>query len=166
MNVFIRNLNTDLIPEELEKKCSEIGEVKSTKISLSTPIIIKEENGRKIKVHNTSAPPVSNGYGFVCFQNPASAKKAVEDGKIAGVGEAIAFNPKDPREIRNVINNIYVKNFNPSWGEKELFSVFSHYGDIKSAHVQKRTGKDGIEKPFAFICYEREGDRSYGPKCA
>jgi len=29
-----------------------------------------------------------------------------------------------------------------------------------------RTGKDGIEKPFAFICYEREGDRNYGPECA
>jgi len=67
MNVFIKNLNTDLIPEELEKKCSEIGEVKSTKISLSTPTTVKIENGRKIKVLDTSAPPVSNGYGFVCF---------------------------------------------------------------------------------------------------
>ena len=90
----------------------------------------------------------------------------MEEGKIAGVGDVIQYAPKDPREIRLVINNIYVKNFNPSWGEKELQSVFSRYGDIKSAHVQKRTGKDGIEKPFAFICYEREGDRNYGPKCA
>jgi len=67
MNVFIKNLNTDLTPEELEKKCLDIGEVKSTKISQSAPIIIKIENGKKIKIHDSTAPPVSNGYGFVCF---------------------------------------------------------------------------------------------------
>jgi RNA recognition motif-containing protein len=67
MNVFIKNLNTDLTPEGLENNCLLFGEVKSTKISQSAPIKIKIENGKRIKIHDSTAPPVSNGYGFVCF---------------------------------------------------------------------------------------------------
>ena len=67
MNVFIKNLNTDITPEELEKICQKFGEVKSTKISQSAPIIERIENGRRIKIRDITAPPVSNGYGFVCF---------------------------------------------------------------------------------------------------
>jgi RNA recognition motif-containing protein len=87
--VFIKNLNTDLTPEELEKKCSEFGEVRCTKISQSVPIITKIENGKRIMIHDSTAPPVSNGYGFVCFYNSSSARRAVEEGKIAGVGDVI-----------------------------------------------------------------------------
>ncbi len=64
-------------------------------------------------------------------------------------------------------NSIYVKNFNPSWGEKELRDLFSKYGYIKSVFIAKSKDKDCNEKPFAFVCFEKTGDPSYdGPIAA
>lgn len=59
-----------------------------------------------------------------------------------------------------------MKNFNPSWTEKELYDLFSKYGDIKSVFIAKSKDKDGNEKPFAFVCFEKTGDPSYGPIAA
>jgi polyadenylate-binding protein len=59
-----------------------------------------------------------------------------------------------------------VKNFNPDWSEENLKAIFSKYGDIKSLIVLKKKDKEGIEKPFAFVCFERPGEPAYGPECA
>lgn len=32
--------------------------------------------------------------------------------------------------------------------------------------VLKKKDKEGIEKPFAFVCFERPGQPTYGPECA
>jgi RNA recognition motif-containing protein len=55
----------------LENKFKEFAPVKSAKISI-TPVQ-KTENGRKLKDVDDSVPPVSNGYGFVCFQTAEDA---------------------------------------------------------------------------------------------
>jgi RNA recognition motif-containing protein len=115
MNVFVKGLPKDLTTEQLDKMCTEqFGNVKSAKISRSVATIEKTENNRKIKILDPKATPVSNGYGFVCFQNKEDAEKAVEKAKVDG-SEIIRYQPRDPREIRRVYNNIYVKNFNPEW---------------------------------------------------
>jgi RNA recognition motif-containing protein len=42
---------------------------------------VPNQNGKLIKQTDIAAPPLSNGYGFVCFQTEADARKAVEMGK-------------------------------------------------------------------------------------
>ncbi len=63
-------------------------------------------------------------------------------------------------------NNIYVKNFNPAWTVLELMDFFGKYGQIKSLHISKCKDKDGVERPFAFVCFDKEDDPKYGVECA
>lgn len=165
LNVFVKDLPADLTPAELEKMFSTLGEVKSTKISLAPQVTVVTEGTRKIRQVDLSSPPVSNGYGFVCFQNEDSARRAVTEQAVEAI-KVIEYKPKERNEIRKVFNNIYVKNFKPEWTEKDLRDLFEKYGDIKSLIVMKKAGKDGQEKPFAFVCYEKEGQPNYGPECA
>lgn len=98
-NVFVRKLPKDMKHAQLEDIFNKHGDIKSLKISL---------NGD----HS------SRGYGFVCFKDEGSASKA-----LAALGEsdsvqACKFEPKDKREIRKLINNIYVKNIPLEYSEQ------------------------------------------------
>ena len=75
--------------------------------------------------------------------------------------------PKDPNQALKIYNNIYVKNFSPEWTDEKLMELFGKYGTIKSLVKQESPSKkDGEVRPFAFVCYEKEGDMSYGRTCA
>lgn len=76
------------------------------------------------------------------------------------------FEPKDRSNLKLAVNNIYVKNFSPEMTDEDLKALFSKYGDITSMTRAVMKDKDGVEKPFAFICYHKEGDLTYGPTCA
>ena len=79
----------------------------------------------------------------------------------------IKYLPKDPREIRKIGNNIYVNNFPITWTTEFLTEMFSKYGEISSlVIINKESKKDGEIKPFAFVCYQKDGDINYGPECA
>ena len=79
----------------------------------------------------------------------------------------IKYQPKDPREIRKIGNNIYVKNFPTTWTKEFLTEMFSKYGEISSlVAINKESKKDGSISPFAFVCYQKQGDINYGPECA
>lgn len=58
-NVFVKNIPKDLKHVDLQKKYEGLGKIKSLKISLNSD-------------HS------SRGYGFICFQDEATALKAVE----------------------------------------------------------------------------------------
>jgi len=167
LNVYVKELPKDFTPAQLEKSFADsIGPVKSTKISKSAQVTrVPNQNGKLIKQTDLAAPPLSNGYGFVCFQTEADARKAVEIGKF-GVIQTQEYKVIERTDTRKLFNNIYVKNFNPDWSEENLKAIFSKYGDIKSLIVLKKKDKEGIEKPFAFVCFERPGQPTYGPECA
>ena len=152
LNVFVKNIDNSVNTKTLDSTFStEFGDVKSAKISLS----VKAKN----------QPPVQNGYGFVCFQTKEGVDKAVAAGTFNNM-DIIRYQPKDPREVRKVFNNIYVKNFPSTWTQEQLKGIFSKYGEIKSLITMTKKGKDGVEKPFAFVCYDKPADRTYGPACA
>jgi hypothetical protein len=152
LNFFVKNIPANIHAKELDELFSKaFGPVKSAKISLT--------------VKDKSKPPTHNGYGFVCFQTAEAAKKAIDAGKLEGM-DIIRFQVRDPREARKTFNNIYVKNYPVEWSKEKLTEIFAKYGQIKSLFTMTKKGKDGTEKPFAFVCYDKEGDRGYGPKCA
>ena len=89
---------------------------------------------------------MSNGFGFVCFENEESAQKAVETGKVrfpkaGGAGsevsyydesEIIKYMIKERNDFKKVFNNLYVKGFPADWTEENIRGHFSKYGNIKS----------------------------------
>ena len=150
----------------MEEKFKAIANVKSAKVSCG-PVIVTEtsSDGKKpVKYVDTKQPPVSNGYGFVCFQTPEDAQKALSTG-IQGL-TLESYKPKERNDVTKIYNNIYVKNYNPAWDERKLKELFSKYGDIKSIAVMEKNDKDGNKRSFAFVCYDRQGQPQYGPECA
>jgi RNA recognition motif-containing protein len=77
------------------------------------------------------------------------------------------YNPRDRKDMKRIVNNIYVKNFPMEWDEAKLREIFSKYGNISSMLVRSavRPGQ-AQESKFAFICFSDEKDPEYGPKCA
>lgn len=128
----------------------------------------KDKDDKKCKEYDYTLPSVSNGFGFVCFENEESALKAVQVGKVKfpkeGVQgsevsyydetEVIKYVIKERADLKKVFNNIYIKNFPLTWREEDVRGLFSKYGNIKSLAVMTKEDKEGLEKPFAFVCYE------------
>lgn len=105
----------------------------------------------------------SRGYGFICFQEAASAKKAITGRGMSESNHTMAYAPKDRRDVRRAFNNIYVKNLPEKWEETDVRKLFEAYGRIESLVCGKND--KGL---FAFVCYmpEDRSDREYGPECA
>lgn len=59
-NIYIKNLESDMTEETLEKSFAKFGKILSL-------VIARDENG------------ASKGFGFVNFESPDDARKAVED---------------------------------------------------------------------------------------
>merc|ERR1712166_1578928 len=95
----------------------------------------------------------SRGYGFVCYNTPEDAAKAVEMMDESKVQDCIAvkWNPKDRSDMRKAFNNLYVKN---------LFMPYGNVGSlVQMPHANGR---------FAFVCFmgEDKNDHQYGPEKA
>ena len=48
-------------------------------------------------------------------------------------------------------NNLYVKNFDKNFNEKDLAAMFSKFGDITSAVIMKDENNES--KGFGFVCF-------------
>jgi RNA recognition motif-containing protein len=66
--------------------------------------------------------------------------------------------------MRNIINNVYIKNIPKEWTQAQVHDLFSPFGHIKSCVLME---KENIGK-FGFVCYaDKDGkNKEYGPKCA
>lgn len=143
-NVFVRNIPKDLKPADLETKFTEFGEVKSLKVSLNPD-------------------HTSRGYGFIQFSDEEAARMAVTTLDKERTMQALVFKPRDKRELRKLINNIYIKNIPKSMSNEQVHKIFSEHGNIKSlVLMQNDIGQ------FGFICYDDPigNSKEYGPECA
>ncbi|KAG0463524.1 hypothetical protein HPP92_019593 [Vanilla planifolia] len=150
-NLYIKNLDQDISEELIELKFSEFGKIFNVKIA-------KDEEGN------------SNGFGFVNFENPDCAKKAIEamnglqlGSKTLYVARAqkkaerqqilrSMFEEKRNEQIRkNMASNVYVKNIDDIVDDKSLRELFRQCGNITSAKVTR--DENGVGKGFGFVCY-------------
>jgi len=154
-NVFVRRIPKD---EELTKEghalqhnakwlednLKPFGEIKSLKISLN---------------HDHS----SRGYGYVCFQDPASAALCLAANESSETTRVMKYAPRGRGEFRRVFNNIYAKNLPDGWDEAKTREEFGKFGPIGML-MFKRTEIG----PTAMIAYfsENMDDREVGPKAA
>ena len=143
-NVFVRSVPKDLKHTDLQKKFEGLGKIKSLKVSLNSD-------------------HTSRGYGFICFQDEATATKAVEASKNDPEVVAVKFEPKDRRSFRMLNNNVYVKNIPLGKTDAEIKAMFAAYGNIKSLVLLK----NDIGQ-YGFVCYDdpKGVSKEYGPECA
>lgn len=151
-NIFIKNLPETVDDEKLKEMFSVFGPIKSVSI-------MKEEDGTK-----------SKGFGFVDFENPEDAAKAVEeynnkeiDGKELYVGRAQKKSERES-ELRHKFEqlkleqsnkyqgvNLYVKNLEDDVTDEKLLNLFKEFGNITSAKIM--TDAKGNSRGFGFVCF-------------
>ncbi|XP_022766117.1 polyadenylate-binding protein 7-like [Durio zibethinus] len=150
-NLYIKNLDPDITEELLQEKFSAFGKIASL-------VIAKDEN------------KASRGFGFVNFDSPDDAKRAMELMNGSQLGSKVLYvaraQKKAEREqiLRNQFedrrkeqimkykaSNVYVKNIDDDVTDEELREHFSQYGTITSAKVMR--DDKGISKGFGFVCF-------------
>ncbi|XP_022715068.1 polyadenylate-binding protein 6-like isoform X2 [Durio zibethinus] len=153
-NLYVKNLFDGVTEDFLEEVFSRYGKVCSV-------VIMKDGNGS------------SRGFGFVNFQSPDDAKKALEAMNGVQLGKNGSKNlfvgraqKKAERtkllkhKYKDVFNgrfeklkasNLYVNNLNISIDDRRLQELFGHFGRITSARVMCL--ENGMSKGFGFVCF-------------
>ncbi|OMO84051.1 hypothetical protein COLO4_22263 [Corchorus olitorius] len=150
-NLYMKNLDTDITEEFLVEKFSQFGKIASLAVA-------KEENG------------ASRGFGFVNFENPDDAKRAMEamNGKQLGSKVLYVARAQKKAEREQILrrqfeekrkeqimkykaSNVYVKNIDDDVTDEELREHFSQCGIITSAKLMR--DDKGMSKGFGFVCF-------------
>ncbi|RDX99715.1 Polyadenylate-binding protein 7, partial [Mucuna pruriens] len=150
-NLYMKNLDLDITEATLQEKFAAFGKI----VSLA---IAKDNNG------------MSKGFGFVNYDNPDGAKKAMEAMNGSQLGSKILYvaraQKKAEREqilhhqfeekrneqvLKYKGSNIYVKNIDDNVSDEGLRDHFSACGTITSAKVMR--DDKGISKGFGFVCF-------------
>ncbi|XP_076924656.1 polyadenylate-binding protein 7-like, partial [Bidens hawaiensis] len=150
-NLYIKNLESDLTEEILENSFAKFGKI----VSL---VIARDENG------------LSKGFGFVNYESPDDARKAVEDMNGLNLGSKMLYVARAQKKAERVQilrrwyedikkdqmmkyqgSNVYVKNIADDVTESELQQHFSQCGTITSTKLM--CDDKGINKGFGFVCF-------------
>ncbi|KAI3908269.1 hypothetical protein MKX01_027291 [Papaver californicum] len=150
-NLYIKNLDLDVTEELLMEKFSKYGKITHL-------VIMKDDNSK------------SKGFGFVNFDSPDEAKKAMEatngiqiGSKVLYVGRAQKkaerekilhdqFEERRQEQVQKLKgSNVYVKNIDDSVNDDELRSIFSKCGTVTSVKIM--LDEKGISRGFGFVCF-------------
>ncbi|XP_051967047.1 RNA-binding motif, single-stranded-interacting protein 1-like isoform X5 [Xyrauchen texanus] len=127
-NLYIRGLPPGTTDHDLVKLCQPYGKIVSTKAIL-------DKTTNKCK-----------GYGFVDFDSPVSAQKAVAALKTSGVQAQMAKQQEqDP-------TNLYLSNLPVSMDEQELENLLKPFGQVVSTRILRDT--NGMSRGVGFARME------------
>ncbi|XP_073728476.1 RNA-binding motif, single-stranded-interacting protein 3 isoform X2 [Misgurnus anguillicaudatus] len=127
-NLYIRGLPPGTTDQELIKLCQPYGKIVSTKAIL-------DKNTNQCK-----------GYGFVDFDSPAAAQKAVASLKASGVQAQMAKQQEqDP-------TNLYISNLPVSMDEQELENMLKPFGHVISTRILRDA--NGVSRGVGFARME------------
>ncbi|KAI9323439.1 hypothetical protein BX666DRAFT_1886874 [Dichotomocladium elegans] len=150
-NVYVKNLDAEVDDKALEELFSKYGKI--------TSAVVQVDEEKK-----------SKGFGFVNFQNPEDARKAVAElhekefkGKTLFVSRAQKKAERE-EELRRQYEqakleklakyqgvNLYIKNLDDDIDDEKLRQEFSVYGVITSAKVMRDDKENS--KGFGFVCF-------------
>lgn len=123
-NLYIRGLPPGTTDQDLIKLCQPYGKIVSTKAIL-------DKNTNQCK-----------GYGFVDFDSPAAAQKAVASLKANGVQAQMAKQQEqDP-------TNLYISNLPISMDEQELENMLKPFGHVISTRILRDA--NGVSRGVGF----------------
>ncbi|XP_063054763.1 RNA-binding motif, single-stranded-interacting protein 3 isoform X3 [Engraulis encrasicolus] len=127
-NLYIRGLPPATTDQDLIKLCQPYGKIVSTKAIL-------DKNTNQCK-----------GYGFVDFDSPAAAQKAVASLKASGVQAQMAKQQEqDP-------TNLYISNLPVSMDEQELENMLKPFGHVISTRILRDA--NGVSRGVGFARME------------
>jgi len=155
-NVFVKNLDESITEEELKTLFEQFGNI--------TSFVLKQyDEGAKKGFPSTK-------YGFINYDSPEAAKKAVDamnnlehKGRTVFCGPAekaahrraklkAQFDKIKQDQILKYQNvNLYVKNLDDTVNEEKLKQIFEPFGVITSAKLM--ADDKGVSKGFGFVCY-------------
>ncbi|ODV74896.1 uncharacterized protein CYBJADRAFT_117254, partial [Cyberlindnera jadinii NRRL Y-1542] len=139
-NIYVRGLTHDIDTQDLHQLFGPFGTIISCKI-------VTDEFGR------------SQGYGFVNFNNGASADEAIEklngllvNGSKLYLNHHIAKNERLERidYERLHFTNLYVKNLPESYNEDKLKTLFGDFGEVTSVLLPDGTSGQSAKR-FGFV---------------
>lgn len=137
-SVYIGDLAENVTEQVLYDTFSRAGSIQSVRLC-------RESNSRK-----------SLGYGYINYQTPQEATRALETMnhiEICGRPARLMPSQRDPAARRSGVGNIFVKNFDPDRvTNKVLHETFEQYGVVLSAKVA--TDAAGRSKGYGFIQFE------------
>ncbi|XP_071724544.1 polyadenylate-binding protein 7-like [Rutidosis leptorrhynchoides] len=146
-NLYVKNLDSSVTTEMLRGSFSEFGKITSL-------VIQRDING------------ISKGYGFVCFENPDDAKRAMEalNGTTFGSKTLYVARAQKKAERQRFLRsqyeerrketkglNLYVKNIVSKVNEEHLRNVLGQCGRITSIKIMR--DDKGISRGFGFVCF-------------
>ncbi|GMI79708.1 poly(A) binding protein 7 [Hibiscus trionum] len=161
-NLYVKNLDPGITEEILQEKFSEFGKI-------ACMVVARDENG------------ASRGFGFVNFECPDDAMRAMESMNGSHLGSKVLYvaraQKKAEREqiLRNQFeerrkeqimkykaSNVYVKNIDDDVTDDELRDLFGLCGTVTSAKLMR--DDKGIKKGFGFVCFSapEEADKAVG----
>lgn len=150
-NVYIKNFGEDFNDDMLREMFEKYGHITSCKV-------MSKEDGK------------SRGFGFVAFEDPEAAERAVDDlngkevfeGRTLYVGRA-QKKAERQQELKRKFEqlkmerlnryqgvNLYVKNLDDTIDDDRLRKEFAPFGTITSAKVMLDEGRS---KGFGFVCF-------------
>uniref|UniRef100_F1KSA4 Polyadenylate-binding protein n=1 Tax=Ascaris suum TaxID=6253 RepID=F1KSA4_ASCSU len=154
-NVFVKNFADILDKEKLQQLFAKFGKIVSCAVSV-------DGDGKP------------NGFGFVAFENPDDAEKAVKDMQdyhLPGSDRKLYVSrfqkkcerlaeldrkyqlEKNERAKRYEGANLYLKNLDDAIDDDMLRRSFGEYGNVISAKVMR--SDDGRSKGFGFVCFDK-----------
>ncbi|KAG5121233.1 hypothetical protein JHK84_039573 [Glycine max] len=161
-NVYVKNLSESTTDEELMKFFGEYG-------TITSAVIMRDADGK------------SRCFGFVNFENPDDAAKAVEglngkkvDDKEWYVGKAQKKSEREQelkgrfeQSIKEAADkyqgvNLYLKNLDDTISDEKLKEMFAEYGTITSCKVMR--DPTGIGRGSGFVAFStpEEASRALG----
>ncbi|XP_051526947.1 RNA-binding motif, single-stranded-interacting protein 3-like isoform X2 [Myxocyprinus asiaticus] len=126
-NLYIRGLPPATTDQDLIKLCQPYGKIVSTKAIL-------DKNTNQCK-----------GYGFVDFDCPSAAQKAISSLKATGVQAQMAKQEQDP-------TNLYLSNLAISMDEQELEAALRPFGHVISTRILRDA--NGVSRGVGFARME------------
>lgn len=150
-NVYVKNFGEEFSDDMLREMFETYGRITSHRV-------MNKEDGK------------SRGFGFVAFEDPEAAERAVDDlngkelfeGKPLYVGRA-QKKAERQQELKRKFEqlkmerlnryqgvNLYVKNLDDTIDDERLRKEFEPFGAITSAKVML---EDGRSKGFGFVCF-------------
>lgn len=111
---------------------------------------------KSIKICRDKATNYSYGFGFVDYENPEDAQKAINElsGKqVMNKKIKVALARPSGSTIKGA--NVYVKNIPKHYSDEKVREIFSEYGNIIQVKVL-RDSRTGESKTVGFILYDKK----------